>query len=111
MISTDIFKDDIKDNLVAAESLMDNIVVSAEDLLEDLAVAESLMDENLVPAESSSVAKKGPVLPPRIERHSEDIVLRIEEDSAFSPQRLFNRTTFTTSLKLLGYIKVDSLSI
>ena len=33
--------------------------------------------EDLVAAESSNVSKKRSVLPPRIERHSEDIVLRM----------------------------------
>lgn len=39
--------------------------------------AEDLMEENLVAAEPSisNVAKKRAVLPPRIERHSEDVVL------------------------------------
>ena len=37
--------------------------------------AEDLV-KDLVAAKSSDVAEKGSVLPPRIERHSEDIVLR-----------------------------------
>ena len=71
------------------------------------------MEADLVAAEPSNVAKKGPVLPPRIERHSEDIVLRMMMmlTKVFSVQGFFERTTFKSSLKLLGYIKVDSLSI
>ena len=75
------------------------------------------MEADLVAAEPSNVAKKGPVLPPRIERHSEDIVLRMmmmltkSGFRFFSVQGFFERTTFKSSLKLLGYIKVDSLSI
>ena len=65
------------EDLPAAGSSMEKNLVVAESLMEqNLVVAKSLMEKNLVAAESSNVAKKGPVLPSRIERHSEDIVLR-----------------------------------
>ena len=108
--------------------------------------AEYLMEENLVATEPSisNVAKKRAVLPPRIERHSEDVVLRMRwmmlmrmmmmrrmmmiimgmmlttmmmmvltmmRIPLFLCPRLLNRTTLRPSLKLLGYIKVDSPSI
>ena len=93
-------------DLVVTKDLLDDIVASAEDSLEDL-----------VAAEPPNIAKKRSVLPPRIERHSEDVVLRMRmmltmsEFSFFSVHGVFNKTTFRSSLKLLGYIKVDSLSI
>ena len=101
--------------------------------------AEYLKEESLVAVEPSisNIAKKWPVLPPSIERHSEDVVLRMRtmmlttmgmvltammmmtmmkmltmmRIQLFLCPRLFNRTTLRPSLKLLGYIKVDSLSI
>ena len=57
---------------MAAESLMETDQVAAKDLLDD----EYLL-EDLVAAETSNIAEKRSVLPPRIERHSEDIVLRM----------------------------------
>ena len=123
------------------------MILSAGYLMEEnLVAAEYLMEENLVAAEPSicNIAKKWPVLPPSIERHSEDVVLRMRRMmlmrmmmmrrmmmiimgmmlttmmmmmltmmriQLFLCPQLFNRTTLRPSLKLLGYIKVDSLSI
>ena len=53
-------------DLVVTRDLLDDIVASAEASLEDL-----------VAAEPPNIAKKRSGLPPRIERHSEDVVLRM----------------------------------
>ena len=118
--------------ILSAGYLMEENLVAAEYLMEEnLVAAEYLMELNLVAADPSicNIAKKWPVLPPSIERHSEDVVLRMRRMIMrmvmrmvmltmmrlrillFLCPRLFNRTTLRPSLKLLGYIKVDSPSI